>query len=374
MKKNKLRIFTALILIIFVSFIAFYAGHFLFEEKEAGKPFVLQNSKKSQSPVLHKHISTTIRGLKQDINILEVDLSDDRVSISPVLSFDSIFGYEKLSSMASRKGAYAAVNAGFFYEYGRPGGLVCIGGRLLSGSTGIFPVLMVKQGRAHLSQVKTELWVTSGKKKMMLHSINMPGNAGDSVLYTPEYGKENRVEGKNISVTIKDNIIRDISLFMGSTDIPKDGMLITLFGYTTKDFESFPFAEGDRVEFSYKPDVGSEAYECGSWVVRDGKTVIADRDPWVGTLTNREPRTAVGIKGDGKVVLVTVDGRQPGHSAGMTGRELGEFLVGYGVRSAAMLDGGASTEMIVENKLLNRPSDRGEERLLGGGIIIKLIK
>jgi len=39
--------------------------------------------------------------------------------------------------------------------------------------------------------------------------------------------------------------------------------------------------------------------------------VAVDRDDWVGLLTNRDPRTAIGVKHDGKVVLVTVDGRQP---------------------------------------------------------------
>jgi len=55
---------------------------------------------------------------------------------------------------------------------------------------------------------------------------------------------------------------------------------------------------------------------------KDGQVVAVDRDDWVGLLTNRDPRTAIGVKHDGKVVLVTVDGRQPGYSVGLSSRSL----------------------------------------------------
>jgi exopolysaccharide biosynthesis protein len=54
----------------------------------------------------------------------------------------------------------------------------------------------------------------------------------------------------------------------------------------------------------------------------------------------------------------------------MTCRELGEFLIDYGVKSAAMLDGGASTEMIVEGEVVNKPSFKEQERPLGGGLVV----
>ena len=100
------------------------------------------------------------------------------------------------------------------------------------------------------------------------------------------------------------------------------------------------------------------------------RTVVKEKDAWVGVLTNRDPRTAVGIKWDGTVILFAVDGRQPGYSAGFTGKELAEYLADYGVKDAAMLDGGASTEMLLEGKLVSRPSYQGEERQVGGGILV----
>jgi len=89
-------------------------------------------------------------------------------------------------------------------------------------------------------------------------------------------------------------------------------------------------------------------------------------------MTNWDPRTAIGLKDEDTVVLFTVDGRQPGYSAGLTGAELADVLLKYGVKDAAMLDGGASTEMIIEGKIANRPSFKGQERPLGGAIAVRL--
>jgi hypothetical protein len=66
-----------------------------------------------------------------------------------------------------------------------------------------------------------------------------------------------------------------------------------------------------------------------------------------------------------------VDGRQPGYSIGVTGKELADILISVGVTEAAILDGGASSEMIYENEIVNKPST-GKERLLASGFVIRL--
>jgi exopolysaccharide biosynthesis protein len=74
----------------------------------------------------------------------------------------------------------------------------------------------------------------------------------------------------------------------------------------------------------------------------------------------RHPRSAVGIKADGKVILLTVDGRQE-NSAGMSLPELTKLMKWLGCVSAINLDGGGSTTLWVssapENGVVNYPSD-----------------
>ena len=77
----------------------------------------------------------------------------------------------------------------------------------------------------------------------------------------------------------------------------------------------------------------------------------------------RNPRTAVGATADGRLLIVTVDGRQPGHSVGMSLRELAELFVRLGARSAINLDGGGSTTMVIDGTIVNRVSDPQERRV-----------
>jgi len=59
----------------------------------------------------------------------------------------------------------------------------------------------------------------------------------------------------------------------------------------------------------------------------------------------------------GEVLIVVIDGRQPEWSAGVTLPELAEFFVSLGAEQALNLDGGGSSTMLIQNEIVNRPSD-----------------
>ncbi|MGI6777382.1 MAG: phosphodiester glycosidase family protein [Acetivibrionales bacterium] len=376
-KKNRIRALVLLAAVVILSLILQYAGSFLFIESpnqaERDKKPVQPRQAPLIPPVKYSHLSKTINGLKQEINIIMVDLRDEQIRVKPVLSFDSVFGFEKLSEMAKRKGAYAAVNSGFFYEYGRPSGMVVIDGELITKSTGKYPVFTVLGREAALNCIDNILWMECGGKKLIINDINAPGNPGDIILYTPAYGERNRAGIANITAAIEESIVIGISEHTDSAHIPENGMALTFFTLPGQGLDNIPVKKGDKVRFGYDSgfDTIDQAYECGSWIVKDGEIVIGDNDEWVGVMTNRDPRTAIGLKDKHTVVLLTVDGRQPGYSAGLTGKELGQLLLELGIKNAAMLDGGASTEMIVEGKVVNRPSFKQQERPLAGAIIVE---
>ncbi|MCC6680684.1 MAG: phosphodiester glycosidase family protein [Phycisphaeraceae bacterium] len=62
---------------------------------------------------------------------------------------------------------------------------------------------------------------------------------------------------------------------------------------------------------------------------------------------NLNPRTAAGLTADGKLVLITIDGRQEGFSEGMLNSETADLLIEYGVTEALNFDGGGSTTMVL---------------------------
>ena len=92
-----------------------------------------------------------------------------------------------------------------------------------------------------------------------------------------------------------------------------------------------------------------------TFILRGGKPCPQKRD------AARHPRTFFGLSQDRKTLyLVTVDGRQPGYSEGMTLAEGAELLRRLGACDAINMDGGGSTTMVLVRKnkpeLVNRPS------------------
>jgi hypothetical protein len=88
-----------------------------------------------------------------------------------------------------------------------------------------------------------------------------------------------------------------------------------------------------------------------------------------GDFFGRHGRTAVGVTADGRLLLVVVDGRQPGYSRGMTLRELAELLQRLGAVQAMNLDGGGSSEMVVNGLTASRPSD-GRGRGIANALVV----
>jgi hypothetical protein len=107
----------------------------------------------------------------------------------------------------------------------------------------------------------------------------------------------------------------------------------------------------------------------GPRIVRDGAPMFDAGEMFASSqLRPRAPLSAVGQLADGRIVLVAVDGRQPGYSGGLTNFQLAQALVRYGAVTGMALDGGGSTAMAFDGSLLNRPSD-GRERSIASALM-----
>ena len=67
------------------------------------------------------------------------------------------------------------------------------------------------------------------------------------------------------------------------------------------------------------------------------------------TNSGYNPRTAIGQRSDGAVILLCIDGRQAG-SLGATYADVIDVMVEYGAVNACNLDGGSSTVMLLRNE------------------------
>lgn len=135
--------------------------------------------------------------------------------------------------------------------------------------------------------------------------------------------------------------------FVGFT---KSGVLVA-GKYTPKELREMQAAEG--VSF-------------GPPLIINGKKLITSGDGGWGVA----PRTALGQRKDGTVLLLVIDGRQPG-SIGATLLDVQNILYEQGAYVAANLDGGSSTTMFYNGKVVNKPCDMLGERMIPTAFIVK---
>ncbi len=113
----------------------------------------------------------------------------------------------------------------------------------------------------------------------------------------------------------------------------------------------------------------------GGLLVEDGRNVGLEARPQP---EKRHPRTAAGLTADGAtLLLVVIDGRQPGWSVGMTLVELADLMIELGADDAVNLDGGGSSSFVFAPpdgpRIENRPSD-GRWRPVGASLGVRVTK
>ena len=94
-----------------------------------------------------------------------------------------------------------------------------------------------------------------------------------------------------------------------------------------------------------------EGMEFGPFLVVNGKSSFIKGNGGWGIA----PRTAIGQRQDGIVLFLIIDGRQT-HSIGASMVDLSEIMVRYKAYNAVNLDGGSSTALIIDNKIINKPT------------------
>ena len=118
-----------------------------------------------------------------------------------------------------------------------------------------------------------------------------------------------------------------------------------------------------------QPLDGSELHAISAWtyIVRDGVSLYPTEDHATGS---RAPRTVLGLKADGSLVLMVNDGRQQPVSSGMSMNELATMMIQLGCTDVLNCDGGGSSTFITKREgsdkatIKNTPSDGAERPTL----------
>jgi exopolysaccharide biosynthesis protein len=344
--------------------------------------------------------SATILDADARVSIRLLRLDPAQLELKAVLANDEVMGTETVAGIAERHQAIAAVNAGFFAPNGDPSGVLTIDGRMVSDTRRPRGAVGILNGGsrqtllfARLRATQTLLVYADRSKAMRvpIDGIDTTRIRGQLMLFTPLYHADtDTVEGGLEWVVDAQPGERGQPLRVvsgphrtGRTQIPPGGFVLS-FGATKPSPELARLKRRVRIalESSYEPIDGEpESWSRAQYIVGGAGLLIKegrDVDDWSvetfakGFAENRHPRTMIGSAEDGTIWLVTVDGRQPEHSAGMTLVELRDFARRLGLANALNLDGGGSTTMWVQGQVINRPSDATGPRKVSDALIVSV--
>lgn len=298
---------------------------------------------------------------------LEMEMTQGKVRVKNGFSFGMLYGFEPLSKMVVREGASFGVNGMFYDELGMPLGLIVDEGQPIRiQNIGTPTFLIHEDGTMDIDMVKPTLFATVEGHRTSLYGINDLVPDGRYGLFDAHYGKTTRIRRLSTNYVINKGIITEIFV----TDEP---VALSLGDYVLSyvgDHQAFQTGDQVQIEFRINDEVSQvwTGFQTGAWLIEEGRIVAKDYEPFIGFSTAPQPRTLIGYKKDGSLVVVVVDGRQEGWSRGLSGIEAAKLMASYGCYEAAYLDGGASSTLVMDGELINRPSG-GEERAIAHSLL-----
>ena len=324
------------------------------------------------------------------IRVLTLDRTAG-ASIDTVLANDKLPKFETTSSMAQRLGALAAVNGDYARPDGRPVYTFAADGHLAQTPLMWGRNFAVSQDESatyigHPEVIGAATEGDAGTTYPVARVNNGAPGPEEVAAFTRQGGSVERApDGHCLARIQPTGPPRLIAEGTPGTEIPGYVEVVECGGrglraqggvvlVTPQSSQYAPaismLTVGEEVTFSWSmgwpgvlDTVGGNPtlIEAGQIV---GKNVYGS-----GAFFARNPRTGVGTTPDGRILLVAVDGRQPGYSVGMTLEEFANLFASLGADYALNLDGGGSTTMVVNGEIKNRPSD-GTERPVSSALVI----
>ncbi|MEV0620224.1 phosphodiester glycosidase family protein [Nonomuraea sp. NPDC050404] len=320
-----------------------------------------------------------------DVKVAMIDARTFRGSYVASLG-TSVAKRETVSSMAKAGKALLGINGGFFNIHtspalrGEPLGASVVGGKLLSEAVEGRSAVVLKGRTAKITELKTDVTaISQDGERVEVNGINRAATTDEVVLYTEEYGSKTPTggtdavidaNGKIVSLRESGGVVAKGTQVLHGNGVAADWLNEHAWQEWTLKFVTKVVDLRTKKAIKLTPDVNVVAGGVG--LVRNGKVKItAKRDGHdsMNMILRRHPRTLLGTTKNGSLILATIDGRQPGITIGANFVEAAQFMRWLGATQAINLDGGGSTAMVVDGKLVNRPSDGGE-RAVGDALLV----
>lgn len=331
------------------------------------------------------------------LHVVRVDRTRPELQFTTAHAHNAALGLDTLSHQvadlpASAGSAVAAVNGDFYQRErahaGDPRGLQIVAGELLSAPNDRIAFWITPNGEPRLGPVASRFRVTWPDGSESPFGLNEERRSNSAVLFTATAGPSTQSTG-GPEVILEPDLpstpptpapgakvrarVREVRT-EGNSPIAPGTWVLTLAPRTppaqspplpgsllTLSFESDPNLSGVRTGIGGGPILVQKG--------RPQRIHPPSKDAYeFSSMLERHPRTAIGWNPH-YFFLVTVDGRQPALSVGMSLDELAAYMAGLGCTDALNLDGGGSATLWAGGRIRNSPCD-GQERPIANSLVV----
>lgn len=325
------------------------------------------------------------------IHVVKVDRSRARFRLVSTLAEGHVYGLASVSEQIERLGdaegrPVAAVNGDFFHirpgpYQGDPTGLHIAQGEFISSPAGT-SFWIDGEGDPHIGPVAARFRATGAQGLNVTFTLNQARAEDAAVLYTPAIGTSTRT-GPGLELVLERTGDGDwlplragcscrarISTLneQGDVRLAPDIMILSIGPELARQLPSLVLGSVILLDLKTSPDLTGAATALGGGPI----LLEAGESPdWRSPLP-RHPRTALGWS-DEHFFMAVVDGRQEHLSVGMTYPELASLMKRLGCTYAMNLDGGGSSTLWLDGRIMNSPSDGRERRLANSLIVVSAV-
>jgi exopolysaccharide biosynthesis protein len=283
------------------------------------------------------------------------------------------FTLQRVSNIVDDYNALAGINGTFYSYSGTPLGMLMINKVIVSCPIYDRTALIITDKKRYfIDNIWLRNYLMVEGKRFSINGINqLLSSSKNIILYNYFWGKTTGTKGKGIELTVRNGKITDIQL--GNSKIPEDGYVLSFGPHFAEVLPSLVKKEMEvNIKFELVPYSAKLSKDenilhvigGGPRLLKRGMVYISKFEEKFKSdvALGRAARTALGIKEDGTLLFLTVDGRprkkirekDKEYSQGMSLTELAYFLKKHlKAEEALNFDGGSSSTMAIEGRPVN---------------------
>lgn len=293
------------------------------------------------------------------LNIVELSTDvNESLWVEPAIASNTLSAKSKISAIAQRENAIVAINGGYFKpQTGVPLGTLMINKKVYTGPIYDRVGMGIFDNGYSMARIQLKASVDTNIGGYKIDNVNQPRMLSThTIVYTRDWGEVSPPSPKyGTQLVVKNGKV--IGLTSESTLIPKDGFVIV---GPYKKLEPMSKAKKMTLNLKMNPEWNgvNHIISGGPYLVKNGDIYVDMTAQKLGAIGGRNPRTAIGYTKDNHLIMITADGRE-GSSIGLTLMELANLMKEFGCINAMNLDGGGSTVMYIQGKVVNKPQVQG---------------